>query len=207
MPGSRERSERLAGRTAGITRPDNRPRRKQWMQPGLRTRSDCMNRCRWLVEERHRVLKEGCKLERSQLDDAADIQRPAAIQSIISVRMIKLRALAGFGEEDDNELSGVPCRGGAESDDPQALQNTVPWTWILVVTALSGMNPSRQNPAPVLARYCHPGWLHWPGYIGRKSDGRPGWKVIRRGWYEVTMMVRGAEMSGPDPGTPNCGSR
>ena len=97
-----------------------------------------------------------------QQDNAANTYLPYNIEQTGENDYSVTLALAGFGEEDDNELSGVPCRGGAESDDPQALQNTVPWTWILVVAALSGMNPSRQNPAPVLAGYCHPGWLHWP---------------------------------------------
>ena len=150
-------------------------------------------RCRWLVEEWHRVLKEGCKLESSQLDDAVDIQRLAAIQSIVSVRMIQLRDLAGFGDDREDQ----PSRQD-ESENPQVLQDTVPWTWIRVVAALTKIEPTH-----LTSRQFWLGIAKQGGFIGRKRDGRPGWKAIWRGWYEISIMVRGAELF--DTGGQKCG--
>ena len=40
------------------------------------------------------------------------------------------------------------------------------------------------------------------GYLGRKHDGRPGWKVLWRGWYDIERMAEGlAFMRAP----PKCG--
>jgi hypothetical protein len=32
------------------------------------------------------------------------------------------------------------------------------------------------------------------GFIGRKSDGDPGWITIWRGWQKLALIVRGAEL-------------
>jgi hypothetical protein len=78
---------------------------------------------RWVIEECHRALKEGCRLEASQLDQAADLHRLAAIAGIVAVRLLQLRDLA----RDD---SGT-------SDNPEVLRCTVPSTWIEVVSRLA----------------------------------------------------------------------
>jgi hypothetical protein len=161
-------------------------------------------RLRWIIEEWHRVLKEGCKIEQSQLDEATDIRRLAAILSVISVRMLQLRDLAGFGDALDRKRSNSdsPGSGGgtAEADDPAALQGTVPWTWIVVVAGLSQRVPASLTPRQFWLAIAQQG-----GYIGRRGDGRPGWKVIWRGWYDVTMMVRGAELHAADGSHSKCG--
>ena len=33
------------------------------------------------------------------------------------------------------------------------------------------------------------------GFIGRKSDGAPGWITIWRGWQKLYLMVRGADLA------------
>jgi Transposase Tn5 dimerisation domain len=33
------------------------------------------------------------------------------------------------------------------------------------------------------------------GFIGRKSDGEPGWITIWRGWQKLYLMVRGVELA------------
>ncbi len=40
------------------------------------------------------------------------------------------------------------------------------------------------------------------GYIGRKSDPRPGWKVLWAGWYEISIVVEGAELAAQLPKPP-----
>ena len=36
------------------------------------------------------------------------------------------------------------------------------------------------------------------GFLGRKSDGEPGWITIWRGWQKLYMLVRGAELAQND---------
>ncbi len=131
-------------------------------------------RCRWIIEEWHLCLKQGCHLEQSQLDDAEDHRRLAAILSVVAVRMLNLRELA----ESDR------C------DDPRALQEQTPTIWIELVTTLAKLtDPMQLTPRQFWLTVARRG-----GWTGRKRDSRPGWKVIWRGWYDIHQMVRGAEL-------------
>ena len=33
------------------------------------------------------------------------------------------------------------------------------------------------------------------GFLGRRSDGEPGWITIWRGWQKLHLLVRGAELT------------
>jgi hypothetical protein len=138
---------------------------------------------RWTIEEWHRALKEGCRVERSQLDDVYDLQRLAALAGVIAVRMLQLRDLADAD--------------GPEANSPARLQQAAPSAWIEVVARLSGQAPEALTPRGFLSLIARRG-----GYLGRKHDPRPGWKVLCRGWYDIERMVEGFElMRGP----PRCG--
>lgn len=50
--------------------------------------------CRWLCEDYHQCLKTGCRLEATQLDDAADIGRLLGFATPIAVRLLQLRQTA-----------------------------------------------------------------------------------------------------------------
>jgi len=50
--------------------------------------------CRWVIEQWHRVLKEGCRLEKSQRDEAMDIHRLAMILGPVAVTLLQMRDLA-----------------------------------------------------------------------------------------------------------------
>lgn len=132
-------------------------------------------RHRWLIEEWHRVLKEGCRVEAAQFDDAMDVQRLAAIKGIIAVRLLQLRDLAE-----------------AASDDPRSaaqLQRTVPRLWIQLVATLAHTSAADLTPKQFFLTIARRG-----GYLARKRDPRPGWKVLWRGWHDIHLMVQGAEL-------------
>ena len=129
-------------------------------------------RHRWVIEEWHRVLKEGCRIEATHFDDARDVQRLAAIKGVIALRMLQLRDLA--------DQAG---------DNPQALQRTVPTLWVRVVAALSECAPGELTPRQFYLKIAKQG-----GYIGQSRDPRPGWKVLWQGWYDIHQMVRGAQL-------------
>jgi hypothetical protein len=73
--------------------------------------------------------------------------------------------------------------------DPAALQAAVPSLWITVVAALASVPPDRLTPQLFWRQIARQG-----GWLGRKADGRPGWKTIWRGWYDIELMARGAEL-------------
>jgi hypothetical protein len=130
-------------------------------------------RCRWIIEEFHRCLKEGCGIERAQLDELCDIRRLSAILSVVATRLLQLRDLA----ESDR------C------DSAAALKQQVPPLWIALVSVLAKCKPQRLTPKLFWHTLARRG-----GWIGRKSDPRPGWKVIWRGYYDLVQMANGVEL-------------
>ena len=154
-------------------------------------------RCRWLIEEFHKAEKSGCRLEASQLDDGADIQRLAAIVAVTAVRLLMLRGLV-------DDSGAASAAGSPQSRKRQAtmLQRAVPWLWIVVVARADKKNPA--DPQTLTPREF---WLRVArrgGYIGRRQDGRPGWSTIWKGWYDFTLMFQGAELMTSHP-RPKCG--
>lgn len=148
--------------------------------------------CRWRIEEWHKAEKTGCRLEASQLKDAEAIKCLAALVAVIAVRMIQLRELA--------QMATAPPVGDGQDPNspahqPEALQAVVPRSWVAVVAYLAKCRPERLTPRLFWLTIAKRG-----GYIGRKSDGLPGWQTIWRGWYDVMFMVHGWEMHEDAPG-------
>lgn len=139
---------------------------------------------RWVIEEWHRALKEGCQLEASQVREVLALRRLSALLSLIAVRLLHMRDLA---------------RGGT-ADDPAALQGSVDPLWIQVVAVVAGQPAETLTPAQFWRAVAQKG-----GFLGRKGDGPPGWKVIWRGWYDLTQMVRYAEALQKQARRKKCG--
>lgn len=131
---------------------------------------------RWRIEEFHRALKEGCGLERSQLDDAEDVKRLAAIYGVVAVRLLQLRDMADEGHPD--------------AERPEALQAFAPPSWIRLMAHFEKVPVAKMTPRLFLRGIARKG-----GFIGRKGDGRPGWKTIWLGWTTVGAMMVGLEAS------------
>lgn len=131
---------------------------------------------RWVIEEWHRALKEGCRLEASQLDDPEDHLRLTALLSIMAVRLLQLRDLAKVDHPD--------------ADDPAALRRWAPRGWIAVVAHLAGTHPSQLTLRQFFLTIAKRG-----GYLNRRRDPPPGWKVLWRGWYDISLLVEGAELA------------
>ena len=92
---------------------------------------------------------------------------------------------------------------GAPEQDPAVLQRAVPWLWILVVAGADKKNPvdpEKLTPREFWLRIARQG-----GYIGRKSDGRPGWSTIWKGWYDFMFMFQGAEFMAATQRSQKCG--
>jgi hypothetical protein len=140
---------------------------------------------RWVIEEWHRALKEGCRLEESQVQTVEALRRLSAILSVLAVRLLQLRDLAQ----------------GSAAGDAAALQVQVDGQWIEVVAKLAGREAARLTPREFWGVITRKG-----GFIGRKSDGQPGWKVIWRGWHDISQMVSYAEvLKAPPSPRKNCG--
>jgi len=162
-------------------------------------------RCRWVIEEYHKVQKTGCRLEDSQLQEVDALRRLAAAIGVTSVRILWLRDLAAAApgpmiaaeRPDDGERTGGPK--AHEAEDPAALRAVVPSPWVRVVAKLAGVSdPSLLTPHQFWRCIAQRG-----GWLGRKHDGPPGWQTVWRGWNKVAAIVEGSLLL-IDPAEPGC---
>jgi Transposase DNA-binding/Transposase DDE domain len=128
-------------------------------------------RARWRIEEYHRCLKSGCRVEASQLTSAARLQRLLAFLAILAVRLLHLRLL-------------VEC-----TPDQHALTAVEPLL-VQIVAADRKTDPHTLT----LASF----WRHiavWGGFPNRKGDGDPGWVRLWRGWLHLLTLADGVRLA------------
>lgn len=125
---------------------------------------------RWLIEDFHKVLKTGCRIEHTQLDDRLDIERLLGFLSPIAVRLLQLRQIARQVPDTlaRTEIGSLPLH--------------------LLASELQ-CNPTTMTIAQFWAGVAQLG-----GHLGRKGDGTPGWITLWRGYRQLQLMVRGARL-------------
>jgi hypothetical protein len=125
---------------------------------------------RWLIEEFHKALKTGMRVEESQLMNAQSLQTLVGILAVLALRMLNLKM--------SSRLPDKPLNPGEM--DPDALmllekngrKPSTGWTYQTVVYAIAKLG----------------------GYLARKHDGPPGWQILWRGWHRLMTMVEGIQM-------------
>jgi len=125
--------------------------------------------CRWLIEDYHMCLKTGCRVEHSQLDDAADLQRLLGFAVPIAVRLLQLR----------QDVRNVPEVTAKSMVDP------------LFVQLLAARLKLPENMS--LALFWK-GVAQLGGHLGRTSDGPPGWRTLWQGWILLSEYALGARL-------------
>ena len=126
---------------------------------------------RWLVEEYHKALKSGTRVEQSQLERAYRLESLVAVLALVAVRLLNTKLLA---------------RGRPESYE--AAENFGPEMLRLLDKKLGEPKGgwTNRNLIRSLAKL--------GGFIGRKSDGEPGWQTIWRGWQRLIWMCEGVNL-------------
>lgn len=124
---------------------------------------------RWLIERYHYVLKQGCKIQELQLENADRIDKAVAVYTIVACRIMHITYLARICPDepctkifDDDEWRALYCyvnKTAIEPDEPMTLAESV------MMLAKVG------------------------GFLGRKRDGPPGVKVIWRGMCLLDGIV------------------
>jgi hypothetical protein len=122
---------------------------------------------RWLVEEYHKAIKTGCAAESRQLKAAGRLEALVGLTSVIAIRLLQLKSIA--------------------RTNPEVLaQRVVPRVWLrMLKLARQGLN--RVHDLTVGQFYREVAKLG--GFLGRKSDGDPGWITIWRGWEKLNTYV------------------
>jgi hypothetical protein len=125
---------------------------------------------RWWIEEYHKALKSGAGVEDSQLERAGRLEPLIGILAVVAVRLLSAKMLARSRPE------------GAE-----AKASFGPEMLTLLEKKLGEPKGGWTNRNLIRAV------AHLGGFIGRKSDGEPGWQTIWRGWQRLMWMCEGLE--------------
>jgi len=128
---------------------------------------------RWLIEEYHKALKTGCRVESRQLQSKEGLERITALLSVVAVRLLQLKSAARTNP-------ACPAR------------NLVPLHWIKML--LAARKRSKLTLAMTIREFYRE-VAKLGGFLGRKSDGEPGWITIWRGWQKLYMFIHGAELA------------
>ena len=127
---------------------------------------------RVLIEEFHQCLKSGCALEQRQLALSDRLEAYAGLASVVAVRLLALK----------QQVKLEPQAPAIEHVQPLAVK-------LLVAARNLAVAPEHLT--------LHQFWRELAklgGFLGRKSDGQPGWKTLWRGWRELELMLIGARV-------------
>jgi hypothetical protein len=120
-----------------------------------------------IVEAYHQCLKTGVQVERRQYDSADRLRPVIGVICVQAVRLLQLRDVARQAPE-------TPAR------------KLVPPEWLEVLGKVLRNPRSLNTVREVLRAIATLG-----GFLGRKSDGEPGWKTIWRGLETLLVALRG----------------
>ena len=122
-----------------------------------------------LIEEFHKCLKTGCSVESRQYAHADRLAPVIGLSSVVAVRLLQLKLIAR-----------------KEPDRPAA--KVVPKVWLEALRAVSKSRTPITTVKEFFRRLAMLG-----GFLGRKSDGEPGWLTIWRGLDKLQNCIRGAQ--------------
>lgn len=121
--------------------------------------------CRWLIEEFHKAIKTGCRLESRQYMTADSLEAAAGITSILAVRLVQLKTVA-------------------RSQPDLKAEQVIPATWLRVLRVL------RKAPIKTVRDFYRQ-LAGLGGFLLRKRDGEPGWITLWRGTDKLLLALRG----------------
>jgi hypothetical protein len=137
-----------------------------------------MIRCysaRWVIEEFHRVLKSGCRVEQMQFDTVDRIKPALGILAVVAWRVLHLTKYAR--SEPSPDVSAV-----ADSQEVEVLRR-----WLKCQGDKSGEIRTARDFNIAVARL--------GGFQGRKSDGMPGTKTTWQGLRNLEVLVLGYKLA------------
>jgi hypothetical protein len=126
---------------------------------------------RWVIEEFHKGMKTGCAIEELQFTTADALEPMIALLSVAAIGLLNLREA---------------------SRRPDAKEK--PATIVLDERYVKMLSAWRYKKVRHLT--IHEAFLaiaRLGGHMNRKSDHRPGWLVLWRGWMALEQMLSGAD--------------
>lgn len=139
---------------------------------------------RWLIEEFHKALKSGCRVKARQLQTADRLEAMVSLLSIVAAHLLRLKTMA----------LATPQRSA---------RSVVPPLWLHLLKA--AREGRIRNWKKLTLREFYREIAKLGGFLGRKCDGEPGWLTIWRGWEQLALLVRGAELAAQLQDQKKCG--
>ncbi len=124
----------------------------------------CWYETRWTIEEYHKCLKTGCAIEKRQLQTAQGL---LAVLGVLGIIATKLLAMKFFAREHPLDKAS----------------KHIPLPSLHLICAYFTLSVDDITYGEFWRRIAKLG-----GFIGRKSDGDPGWQTLWKGWYRFLDM-------------------
>ncbi len=125
-----------------------------------------------LIEEYHKCLKTGCRVETRQYQTGDRLAPVIGLLSILAIRLLQLKMVA--------------------RQDPECpATNVVPADWLAALPRLTKQRKPIQSVRDFFRSLAGIG-----GFLGRKGDGEPGWQTIWGGLETLLLCLRGAAVLG-----------
>jgi hypothetical protein len=128
--------------------------------------------CRWIIEEYHKCLKTGCSIEKRRLQSVEGLMALIGILGIIATKLLELRAISREAEE-------------------IAAEKIVPDVFLRIIKIKLSL---KENVLTLKSFWKQVARLG--GFIGRRSDGEPGWQTLWGGWLRLLDMAWAVEKCG-----------
>jgi len=125
---------------------------------------------RWIIEEYHKCLKTGCKMEEAQLRTADRLLNLFGILGVIATKLLHLRDISRIMPE-------APAEEHIDLLSVEVIRERYKLKGIVTVKKF-------------WRRVAMLG-----GFLARKSDGSPGWQKIWKGWIRLQDMRDGMEIA------------
>jgi Transposase DNA-binding len=122
---------------------------------------------RWMVEQYHQCLKSGCKVEGRQLEHVDRLEPLIGMSCVLAVRLLQLK-------NDTRLMPQAPAIKHVPRESVQTLAKML-----------------KVAPGTITLRQFTHEVAKLGGFIGRKSDGHPGWLTLWRGWHELDLITYG----------------
>jgi hypothetical protein len=130
---------------------------------------------RWLLEDFHKALKTGCRMEHHNLQSVEALWRLLAILTPIALRLLLIRQ-------------------AAQQDTETPATDVVSQEIVRVVIHLD-----KRHRDIVTAKQLWHAIARLGGYLDRKSDGPPGWQTLWKGWMRVMSVLDGVHLAAQIP--------
>jgi hypothetical protein len=130
---------------------------------------------RWAIEEYHKALKTGCRVEQRYYETAQRLERVTGLLAIVAVQLLKLRGLA-------------------EEEPERPAADIVPTEWVETLAKVrqrSGPRAPKLSADTMTISQFVKHLAGLGGHLGRTSDGRPGWQTLWYGLEKLLLILRG----------------